>query len=218
MTKPNRQKSRRRKGFWAQTSQARNRKSLATFHRTLKSQCSIAFSSLGNRAILGPRWASQSQIAKSLRFRCAKQNPKIGKRGCRSQKSHPGKGRSESPCSALYRNGDFLSQSALFWVGGKWGSFDSRTLFSRFWGFCYFACSPEKFRDFGFFFFFVFAREFRIEKWRGFLVNNFWSPSPTKRSTKILEKFGENSEQTSGRNSGQNLKISGNFRSATFLT
>ena len=42
---------------------ARNRRSLATFHRTLKSQCSIAFSVLGNRA-WGPRWASQSQIAK----------------------------------------------------------------------------------------------------------------------------------------------------------
>ena len=44
---------------------ARNRKSLATFHRTLKSQCSIAFSCLGNRCdFWGPRWASQSQIAK----------------------------------------------------------------------------------------------------------------------------------------------------------
>ena len=30
---------------------ARNRKSLATFHRNLKSQCSIAFSCFGNRAI-----------------------------------------------------------------------------------------------------------------------------------------------------------------------
>ena len=44
---------------------ARNRKSLATFHRTLQSQCSIAFSSLGNRCdFWGPRCASQSQIAK----------------------------------------------------------------------------------------------------------------------------------------------------------
>ena len=44
---------------------ARNRKSLATFHRNLKSQCSIAFSSLGNRCdFWGPRWALQSQIAK----------------------------------------------------------------------------------------------------------------------------------------------------------
>ena len=43
---------------------APNRKSLATFDRTLKSQCSIAFSSLGNRCdFWGPRWASQSQIA-----------------------------------------------------------------------------------------------------------------------------------------------------------
>ena len=44
---------------------ARNRKSLATFHRTLKSECSIAFSCLQNRSdFRGPRWASQSQIAK----------------------------------------------------------------------------------------------------------------------------------------------------------
>ena len=44
---------------------ARNRKSLATFHRTLKSQCSIAVSCLGNRCdFRGPRWASQSRIAK----------------------------------------------------------------------------------------------------------------------------------------------------------
>ena len=43
---------------------ARNRKSLATFHRTPKSQCSIAISCLGNRCdFWGPRWASQSQIA-----------------------------------------------------------------------------------------------------------------------------------------------------------
>ena len=34
---------------------ARNRKSLATFHRSLQSQCSIAFSCLGNRAISGGR-------------------------------------------------------------------------------------------------------------------------------------------------------------------
>ena len=44
---------------------AQNRKSPATFHRTLKSQCSIAWSCLGNRSdCWGPRWASQSQIAK----------------------------------------------------------------------------------------------------------------------------------------------------------
>ena len=43
-------------------------------------------------------------------------------------------------------------------------------------------------------FFRVFAWEFCIEKWRGFFVNFFWSPSPTKRSTKsprkIRGKFG----------------------------
>ena len=45
--------------------------------------------------------------------------------------------------------------------------------------------------------FFVFAWEFCIEKWQGFLVNFFWSPSPTKRSTKsprkIRGKFGAKS-------------------------
>ena len=45
---------------------ARNRKSPATLHRTLKSQCSIAFSRLGNRCdFWGPQWALQLQkIAK----------------------------------------------------------------------------------------------------------------------------------------------------------
>ena len=37
--------------------------------------------------------------------------------------------------------------------------------------------------------FLVFTWEFYIEKWRGFLVNFFWSPSPTKRSTKTPRKF-----------------------------
>ena len=58
--------------------------------------------------------------------------PKIRKRGFRSQRTislHPSKGCSESknphfPCHALYRNGDFFTQSALFWGGRKWGSFD----------------------------------------------------------------------------------------------
>ena len=52
---------------------ARNRKSLATFHRTLKSQCSIALSCLGNRAISGVRDGHRNRKSqKSLRFRCAK--------------------------------------------------------------------------------------------------------------------------------------------------
>ena len=66
--------------------------------------------------------------------------PKIGKRGFRSQKTpishYPRKGCSKSknphfPCSALYRNGDFLARNTLFW-GGKWGLFGSEALFSRF--------------------------------------------------------------------------------------
>ena len=38
-----------REGVLGSEIAVRNRKSLATFHRTLKSQCSIAFSCLGNR-------------------------------------------------------------------------------------------------------------------------------------------------------------------------
>ena len=37
--------------------------------------------------------------------------------------------------------------------------------------------------------FFVFAWEFCVEKRRGFLVNFFWSPFPTKRSTKTPRKI-----------------------------
>ena len=44
-----------KKGVWGSEIAARNRKSLATFHRTLKSQCSVAFSCLRNRAISGVR-------------------------------------------------------------------------------------------------------------------------------------------------------------------
>ena len=45
-----------------------NRKSLATFHRTLKSQCSIAFSCLGNRTISGVRDGHRNR--KSPKNRC----------------------------------------------------------------------------------------------------------------------------------------------------
>ena len=41
---------------------------------------------------------------------------------------------------------------------------------------------------------------------------------PRNEARKILEKFGENSEQNSGRIRDKNSKNSGNFRSATFLT
>ena len=45
----------------------------ATFHRTLKSQCSIAFYCLRNRAISGVRDGHHNRKSqKSLRFRCAK--------------------------------------------------------------------------------------------------------------------------------------------------
>ena len=51
---------------------ARNRKSLATFHRTLKSQCSIALPCLENCCDF---WVGHRnrKSQKSLRFRCAKQ-------------------------------------------------------------------------------------------------------------------------------------------------
>ena len=59
---------------------------------------------------------------------------------------------------------------------------------------------------------FVFAWECCIEKRRGFLVNFFWSPFPTKRSTKTPRKFGENSEQNWGRKCGPKIsKIRGTF-------
>ena len=48
------------KGFGPEIA-ARNRKSLAPFHRTLKSQCKVSEISSD---FWGPRWASQSQIAK----------------------------------------------------------------------------------------------------------------------------------------------------------
>ena len=50
LTKPNRQKSCRKKGFRAQKFAAWNRKALATFHHTLKSQCSIALILLSRKS------------------------------------------------------------------------------------------------------------------------------------------------------------------------
>ena len=60
-------------GVWGSEIAARNRRSLASFHRTLKSQCIIAVSCLGNRAISGVRDGHRNRKSqKSLRFRCAK--------------------------------------------------------------------------------------------------------------------------------------------------
>ena len=67
--------------------------------------------------------------------------PKIGKRGFRSQKTpishHPRKGRSESKNPHFYtehykENGDFLTRSALFWGGGKWGFLTPKPSFPDF--------------------------------------------------------------------------------------
>ena len=63
---------------------ARNRKSLATFHRTLKSQCSIACSCLGSRAISGGR----DGHCKYRKYRCDF--------GALSQKGGERKGEKES--------------------------------------------------------------------------------------------------------------------------
>ena len=60
--------------------------------------------------------------------------------------------------------------------------------------------------------FFVFAWEFCIEKWRGFLVNFFWSPFPTKRSTKTPQKIRGNFGEKFGAKSGTQIrKIRGAF-------
>ena len=57
---------------------ARNRRSLATFHRILKSQCIIAVSCLGNRAISGVRDGHRNRKSQqSLRFWCAKDKNRI---------------------------------------------------------------------------------------------------------------------------------------------
>ena len=61
-------------------------------------------------------------------------------------------------------------------------------------------------------FFSVFAGEFCIEKWRGFLVKFFWSPFPTKRSTKNLQKIRGKFGEKFGAKSGTNIqKIRGTF-------
>ena len=50
----------------------------------------------------------------------------------------------------------------------------------------YLASSPETLCEC----FFVFAWKFCIEKWRGFLVNFFWSLLPTNKARKIRGEFG----------------------------
>ena len=60
--------------------------------------------------------------------------------------------------------------------------------------------------------FLVFAWELCIEKWWGFLVNFFWSPFPTKRSTKNPRKIREKSGAKFGAKFGTKiLKIRGTF-------
>ena len=64
LTEPNRQKSRRKKGFGLRNRSPKSQIA-SDFPSHFKSQCSIALSCLGNRCdFWGLRWASQSQIAK----------------------------------------------------------------------------------------------------------------------------------------------------------
>ena len=74
------------------------------------------------------------------------------------------------------------------------------------------ACSPEEFCEY----FFVFAWEICIEKWRGF----WWIFSglrlPRNEARKILEKFGEASEQNSGQNSGRKFENFGKLSFCNF--
>ena len=65
--------------------------------------------------------------------------------------------------------------------------------------------------------FFVFAWEFCIEKWRGFLVNFFWSPSPTKRSTKSPRKIrGKFGAKFGAKNSGRKFEKFGKLSFCNF--
>ena len=62
----------------------------------------------------------------------------------------------------------------------------------------------------------VFAWEFCIEKWRGFLVNFSGLRFPRNEARKIFEKLEENSEQNSGQNSGQNFEKFGELSFCNF--
>ena len=90
-----------KEGVWGSEIAARNRKSLATFHRTLKSQCGIAFSCFGNRAISGVRDGHRNRKSqKSLRFRCAKSYAVQRKghfQGNAWEESHVARGRKSGP-------------------------------------------------------------------------------------------------------------------------
>ena len=66
--------------------------------------------------------------------------------------------------------------------------------------------------------FFVFALEFCIEEGRGVFENFSGLQFLGNEARKLLEKFGENSEQIREEIRDKNSKNSGNFRSATFLT
>ena len=67
--------------------------------------------------------------------------------------------------------------------------------------------------------FFVFAWEFCIEKWRGFLVNFFWlSVSHETKHEKSSKNSGKIRSKIRGKIRDENSNNSGNFRSAAFLT
>ena len=201
---------------------------------------------------LGPKALLRPLLSLRIRPPCTGvKNPKMGKRGFRSQKTpispHPRKGRLESknphfPCGALCRNGDFLTRDALFWGGGKWGFFDSETLFSPFSGFLTpvqggrirnpkhlldFLCSTplqgalvynSLLRPLSRKLLWIFSSNlpgnFALKN-GGDFGEFFLASVPTKRGMKTSQK---NSGKIRGNIRDENSKNSGNFRSATSLT
>ena len=91
----------------------------------------------------------------------------------------------------------------------------NRILLHDFWTNFYFARSPEIiFVDF----FFEFAWEFCIEKWRGFLVNFSWCPFPTNKTKheNSSKNFGENRSKIRGKIREETSKNSGVFSFCNF--
>ena len=84
----------------------------------------------GGRGMNPGGWAVAE---KQFHYPTGAEIPKIGKRGFRGQKtpisSRPRKGRFQGHHK---ENGDFWTESALFWGDRKWEFFDPETLFSGF--------------------------------------------------------------------------------------
>ena len=84
---------------------------------------------------------------------------------------------------------------------------------SRFFVVCYFACSPEEFCEI---FFSCLPGNFAL----GIFGDFWWFFSglrlPRNEARKVLEKFGENSEQNSGQNSGRKFERFGKLSFCNF--